>query len=310
VSSSPSPKPVSEYSDHGPGPNAVDPTQTTTLRRRYAQRLRGAWEPIKTEVRAGVRDRDVFGLEADALADADEVPPYRFRSNDSKNAAFIRWLREQIRNGPLEVVSRGDNEFIRSSYRRGLTHADKELNAAGLDVSVTGEGISAPKVLNQGVHRSQLRRLFTRNYENLENIGADAAAAVREELAEGLARGENPRKIARFINDRVDAVGRHRSTVLARTEVINSFSEATLNRFEQFSAGSVTVRSEWLATDDPRTCPICETLDGRTFTIEEARSSTFTYEPTADEPASIGGEYPVKPPAHPQCRCCLVGVTT
>jgi SPP1 gp7 family putative phage head morphogenesis protein len=303
-----SPKPVSEYSDHGPGPNTVDPTGTTTLRRRYSERLRGAWEPIKTEVRAGVRDRDVFGLEADALAD--EIPPYRFTSDDAKVDAFIQWLRRQIQNGPLEVVSRDDNSFIRSAYRRGLTHADRELNDAGLSVRVTGEGISVPEVFNQGVHRSQLQRLFTRNFENLEGIGADVADAVREELTEGLARGENPRKTARFINDRVDAVGRYRSTVLARTELINSHATASLNRYEQQGASGVTVRSEWLATDDRRTCPICETLDGNVYTIEQARTATFTYESADDEPPSLGGEYPVRPPAHPSCRCALAPVVS
>jgi SPP1 gp7 family putative phage head morphogenesis protein len=222
----------------------------------------------------------------------------------------VNWLRRQIQNGPLEVVSREDNEFIRSAYQRGLTHADRELNAAGLLVTVTGEGIGAPEVFNQGVHRSQLQRLYTRNFENLENIGEDTADAIREELTEGLARGENPRKTASFINDRVDAIGRYRSTVLARSEVINSFSEASLNRFEQHNADGVTVRSEWLATDDRRTCPICETLDGNVYTTEQVRTATFTYEPDENEPPSLGGEYPVRPPAHPSCRCALSPVVS
>ena len=35
---------------------------------------------------------------------------------------------------------------------------------------------------------------------------------------------------------------------------------------------------------------------------------TFEYDADEDEPDSLGGECPVKPPVHPQCRCAILPV--
>ena len=84
---------------------SVDPTRTTTLRKRYAQKLRGEFADVNTEIRRGVRDRDAFGLRSEALAD--RVPPFRFETDDRKVEGFLDWLDRQLGQGVLEVISRG-----------------------------------------------------------------------------------------------------------------------------------------------------------------------------------------------------------
>jgi hypothetical protein len=50
-------------------PHANDPSKTTTIQRQYAQKLRGRFDDIRTEIRRGIGDRDVLGLDED---DGDE----------------------------------------------------------------------------------------------------------------------------------------------------------------------------------------------------------------------------------------------
>lgn len=280
--------------------NRVDPTGTATLRRNYARKLRSAFATIITDLRTGIIEDDVFGLQIDALEPPSRV--FRFLSDSRQVDEFNEWLEGELADGPLEVISRDENQFIRSAYARGLQDADRAMRQAGLDI----ESEDVEDLFNQGVHRQTLERLYTRNFENLQGITAEVSRQVSEELSVGLAQGENPRKIARRLSDRVDKIGRTRATTLARTEVINAYSDATLNRYEQMGSTRVTIRAEWLTAGDNRVCPICEALEGNTWTIQEAREETFTFQAGESDPASLSGEYPVKPPSHPNCRCRLI----
>lgn len=295
--------------------NRVDPTGTSTLRKRYAQKLRASFSEINTAIRDGIIQDDVFGLQIDALAE----PPnkdFRFLSDPRKRERFEEWLKNAIDEGPLEVIQRGENTYIRSAYQRGLQDAQDALRQAGFDVP--DENIE--DIFNQGVHRQSLDSLYTRNFELLEGITAEMSNQIGEELAAGFAAGENPRKIARRITDRVDKIGKTRATTLARTEIINAHNEANLNRFEDMGVGRVTIQAEFLTAQDDRVCPLCASLEGRqeTYSIQEAREGTW--EPTREEinrfipaetnPDQFLGEFSLSPPIHPNCRCRWLPVTS
>jgi hypothetical protein len=100
-----------------------------------------------------------------------------------------------------------------------------------------------------------------------------------------------------------------RARTLARTEISNSHATAALDRYEAAGVDTVS-HGEWLATDDSRTCPICERLDGREFTIGRMRTGTFEFDATGreDVPDSLSGTYQLRPPAHPNCRCAVTAV--
>jgi len=70
--------------------------------------------------------------------------------------------------------------------------------------------------------------------------------------------------------------------VMARTELANAYAEAQLDAFQQLGIDEVGVLAEWLTAGDDRVCELCGSLEGRTFTVEEARGMI---------------------PQHPQCRC-------
>jgi len=163
-------------------------------------------------------------------------------------------------------------------------------------------------VLSRPIHARTLRRLATRTYENLESVTEDMVPAVREELVEGFAEGDNPTTIARRIRGRVDSIGKHRSTMVARSEIINAHSEGSVNQYEQVAESEgldIGLRhGEWQATPDDDTCAFCLRLSGATLTFSEMRSEMVEFR---------GQVYRLMPPAHPNGRCVIlptIGVDT
>ena len=70
--------------------------------------------------------------------------------------------------------------------------------------------------------------------------------------------------------------------MLTRTEVINAHAEATLNSYVEAGLEGVTVNAEYTTAGDDKMCPKCVALQGRPYTIDEARGLI---------------------PQHPNCRC-------
>lgn len=254
----------------------TDPTRTTTLQREYARRLRGALSRINAAIRRGIETRDIFQL------NVDDPPVFRFPSDADKQDAFMRWLRQQEEREVLTVIDRNENQYIRHSYQRGLDFANRELRNAGIDVP---PGTDNP--FNIPIHRDTVQRLYTRNYEELEGITSEMSRQISRELSDGFAAGQNPRDIARNITDRVNKVGKHRATVMARTEVVNAHAQSTLNRYQQAGVEDVTTKTELLTAGDDRVCAICSGYEGEVFKIKDARNMI---------------------PLHPQCRCTWLPV--
>jgi len=266
---------------------SADPTATTTLRNEYSQRLRGVWARINAQAREDVTDRDVFALRSEgALAAArppDPIHDLRFESDDRKIESFRDWLGEQARKGRLEVFTRDENTYIRSAYEKGVRHADENLRKQG--VELPEQDLQA--MFNRPIHSDQLQTLFTRTLTEWEGVVSATEQQIARELSDGLAQGENPTKIARRISDRIDNIGKTRSTTLARTEIIRSHADATLNRYDELSVDEVAGEAEFSTAGDSRVCPICRSLDGNVYTIEAARGLI---------------------PVHSRCRCTFLPV--
>ena len=273
------------------------PTNTFSVQQTFAERLRGALARINARIREAVEEGDAFNLKTEALAD--DVPEEVFET-DSRRAAvsgFLAWLREQLDTEFLGIVGPDRNEFIRQAYATGLRNANTDLSE--LDVGFTTPEVS--ELLDAPIHRSALQTLYTRTYENLVSVRDDVAQAVRDTLIDGFVEGESPRTIARSLTDRVDSIGKHRATLIARSEIINAHSEAQLNRYQNASDETgvdVGVRhGEWQTAGDDRVCAFCQALNGSVFTISEMRNETFT----------LGSQtFRLRPPAHPMGRCRIL----
>lgn len=270
---------------------ATDPTKTKTLRSNFESEVFTRFRSLKGTYRTAIQAKDVLHLGAQrTLNEAPDPSSYKFLTNEEKQSRFESWLQRQVDNGILVVenrdtVRRGEHytgPYIRRAYASGVRQAGQNLRQEGYDV----EQQTLDEIFNQPVHASKVEELYLRAFDNLESITTDMGDEISQELAEALTEGKNPRKAARSINDRVDKVGITRARMLARTEVIHSHAEGTLDRFESEGFEEVRPDVEFHSAGDA--CPICSNLSGSTYTIEQARG---------------------KIPQHVNCRCTWLPVT-
>lgn len=273
-----------------------DDTGTYTHQSQFAARLRGVLSRINARIREAVAEEDLFGLRDEALADDVPEEVFRFETTQRKLAGFMAWLRDQLDSQYLEVVGPDRNQFIRAAYAQGIRTAQQNLG--DLDVSFSRPDMD--ELLGRPVHRTALQTLYTRTYEELSEVSNDVAEAVRDELVTGLRDGQNPRKIARNLTSRVDSIGKHRSTLIARSEIMNAHSESSISRYEEVSQQSDTDiglrHGEWQDSSDGRVCAFCRRLSGAQLTFNEMRNTTVRFR---------GDIYRLMPPSHIQGRCIV-----
>jgi SPP1 gp7 family putative phage head morphogenesis protein len=256
-----------------------EPTRVRSLRRRYAQRLRGALQGIRAALRRGLVENDALGIEA--LADTPRRGQFDFNTDAQKANAFTEWIDTQTRNDILERFG-SENQYIKEVYERGVEDAHNELRT--LEIS-EGRGTTGV-ALRLPIHQEQLRSLYARNLNELEGMTNQLGTDLRRGLTEGVAAGENPRTIA---DDLTEVVGRvedgspmgamNRATRIARTEVMNSMNAARATEWERAGVQKVGLLLANTA------CPQCQALKaGEPYDISEARSLV---------PAR----------SHPNCRC-------
>jgi len=275
-------------------------TRTQTAQQQFAQRLRGVLGRLNARIREAIIDRDLLKLQGDDTEALVDDPPdeiFETRQRRTAVAAFFRWLRNQLQEYYLSVVGEEENQFIRQAYAAGIRFANRQLGEQ--DVVVDSDNIA--DVVSRPKHAQMLRRLSRRTFENLESVTEDMVPAIRDTLVEGLDEGKNPREIARDINGRVDSIGKHRSTMIARSEVVNAYSQSTLEQYRDVAERQdldIGLRhGEWLATPDNRTCTFCRRLSGATLTFDEMESGRVVFR---------GQEYRLLPPSHPNGRCSIL----
>lgn len=302
---------------NGPWPHSsTDPTATKALRERFSGEVYRRFRALKGVVRYAVVDADVFGLTTDRpTAQAKDVRPvwrpndpsinltppsphaYDFPSDERKVREFTRWLDTQTNRGILESGKfaqgrRGaatarpwSNVYIRSAYEKGAHHAD----AAMVEQGIIPPEQTLDDVFRATKHADAAGLIYTRAYNELNGVTNAMGQAMSRELAAGLTQGENPYKIARRLNGRVDNIGLRRARLVARTEVIRAHNEAALNRYADVGGrvSGVTLLAEHVTAGDRRVCAECAALAGTTYTLNEARAAI---------------------PAHPNCRCTWVPV--
>lgn len=110
-------------------------------------------------------------------------------------------------------------------------------------------------------------------------------AHLQQTLEDGLlhcvATGKAPSELKKILMDRFN-VSFGRADALVRTEIAHIQTQAARQRYRDYGIEQVEV----LVDPDDRTCPICEKLSGKIY--------------------SINDKMPV--PVHPRCRCCMIPV--
>lgn len=269
------------------GAHKYDPTRTTTLRRQFEQELAGRFRRLAKLIRDEVGRGDGFGLKANDGR-------FDFPRTDQKVAAFMGWLQSQVNAGILEVrtgqaIGRAGNRhwtnvYIQSAYQKGLAQSASWMRAQGAQVAP--EWVVA--AFTRPFHVDRVALAYTRTFSDLKGITDEMDRQIARVLADGLSQGRGSMDIARDMVDRVEKIGITRARVLARTEVVRSHADASLNAYEEAQAEGVLIEAEFSTARDDRVCQECQDAAERgPYTLEEARGML---------------------PLHPNCRCAWIPV--
>lgn len=291
-----------------------DPTHTTILRNNFARNMKRRFAELAMVVRKAVVDEDVFGLKPKTHTLQMTTPgneAFAFRRDAAKIEEFMAWLKIQVDRGILDVrtfqqVGTGiegawTNLYIADSYKRGLQRARSELKKAGYDVPSIEDTGGIDVAMRNIFHVDRLGVLFTRVFSDLKGVTAAMESQIARVLAQGIADGDGmmllARKLVATINGTgmgelgiTDTLGRfipaaRRAEMIARTEIIRSFTQAQLQEFRNWGVEGVDVLAEFHTAGDDRVCEICASLEGRVYTLDEANDLI---------------------PRHVQCRCIFL----
>lgn len=117
---------------------------------------------------------------------------------------------------------------------------------------------------------------------HLAQLGPATSQAVKDALIVGLGTGQGPREIARMMR-KATGMALDSALRLSRTAPLNAYREANLATFR---ANSDVVKGwQWHSQLSARTCPVCLSLHGQMFSLDEPMRS------------------------HWQCRCSAIPVT-
>jgi len=296
-------------------PRKLDPTGTTSLRLKFRQKIRARMAVVQQVILDAVVKEDVLGLLPVTLARVKpsdlgmSTPGWRafeFRTDDEKLVGFASWAEEMSALGILSFqTAMGDSLlgaalsgrshwsdlYIMTAFKKGLSDGVRDYRRAQMGVGIkTGLpfGASADTFvagqLLLPVNADKARLIYTRAYTELKGITAEMDRGISRALAGVIARGGDPAQASREIR-KVVQLAKNRADILARTEIIRAHAEAKLNMFEQLGAIGVSVLAEWSTAGDDRVCPLCEPLEGKIYTMQEARGLI---------------------PRHPNCRCTWI----
>lgn len=189
------------------------------------------------------------------------------------------WIYERLRLEHLTLlIKKQVDQFGALSLQqtRMLQHQGAQLGQqsalAQLDATVPpgiswSFGLPDPKAIADQVGATQAGSPLA---ELFGGFGDEAADKVGKALVTGLSLGNNPRQVARDVQQAL-GISRNRALVLARTEQIRAYRSANL---ETYRANSDVVDMWiWSAQLSPRTCAACLAMNGTEHPLSEQMGS-------------------------------------
>jgi len=213
--------------------------------------------------------------------------------------------------------------YVATAYKKGQDEASKTANEQMKQKNMPM--VSAMFTLK---HQQAIQRMANLKLKDIKAINEDLRNAIRKSLVKSADEGWSIDQTRKVISDlltkdqkvkKVDAVVfgariRGRAQAIARTSVIQAYAQGAKDHYQSLEDDGIIVRKEWVATvhmtgttstgskarrvaSIGRTCSVCHTLDGKVSDLDgkfrtTADGKTYTYD---------------TPPAHPNCRCAIVG---
>lgn len=203
-----------------------------------------------------------------------ESPVYKYPLSADDLFKSVQQLADITITQKSEIIAMA---AARLAYLHGQKWADRALALRGLRNPATG--ITKPFYLPP--EQAAIDKIKARNLMEIKGMSDELAKRMSRTLVEGFEKGETVNLLTRRIKE-VSDFGKNRSVLIARTETMRAVNSAAKDRYERNGVEKV----EWLAAWDDRTCPECESLNGKIFNLGEAPDL----------------------PVHPACRCTLAPI--
>lgn len=201
---------------------------------------------------------------------------WAFEEPGSQVQMFRDWLKLRV----TQLV--GGHDF-QGEWHRQMANA----YAKGARRSAS-EVLGSDAIYNESVKALSLKQkaklLAQRSFTDLEGVTDRMSTRMAGLLADGLTAGDSPKAIAKALAAEVD-LSMSRALIVARTEITRAHAQGQLLALKESGVDKVGVEVEWRAAQDDRVCELCSSMDGVTFSIEEADGLI---------------------PAHPNCRCAFI----
>jgi SPP1 gp7 family putative phage head morphogenesis protein len=291
--------------------NQYDPSHTVSLRNLFSRAMNKRFIELALVVKRSVYDNDCFGLKPKMHSlqmNPTAKGAFEFARSSDKVEAFMVWLRKQVDAGIIQIGTANQlgtsvesawfNLYILDSYKRGVLRARDELRKAGYPVPTIEASGGIMAIMNAPFHIDRVGVIFTQAYSDLKGITAAMDMQISRILAQGIIDGDGPallaRKLVATINGTgmgelgiTDRLGRfipasRRAEMLARTEILNAYNEASLQEYQNWGVTGLKVMAEWSTAMDDKVCFRCAPHEEEVYTLESASGVL---------------------PFHPNCRC-------
>lgn len=279
----------------------IDPTRTSLQRRSFVAEMTKRFAAVQKAVWHLIANDKVI------------VNAFDFATDPQKIDHFQKWVQRQINLHILETRTVTGNPSLKkpwlapriiSAYKIGLARAYTDVKRAGGSPSTTGLNLTPEmkRAMDSAYEAGKLQRhleagmavstrkielIYTRAYHDLEGVTQDMSMKLGRILATGMINGDSNHTIAKKMVQQISGISLRRAKLIAQTETTNAHAEGTLDGLEVQGVRHVTAQVEFNTMRDNKVCPKCKHLEGKRFTIKEARG---------------------KIAVHPGCRCSWLPV--
>lgn len=236
-----------------------------------------------SELRADVLDR----LAALPTATIDGVETFQSTSLRAFAAELDDAAGRYARRYSLDLAQdmRGASALSDEAHRDALTSLARARDVPPALISFTPLGVTD----------TQIEAAVLFNNSAIQRVSQEVIGTVNRELQAVMFGGQSRWDAVKNIRAALGTTGKslgaltNRALMIERTGLIAAFNIAAEHAYRQSLEELPELQVEWMATQGPRTCPICASLNGK----RKKPGGTF--------PGGI-----VAPPRHPRCRCRVV----
>ncbi|MFY3770056.1 phage minor head protein [Providencia manganoxydans] len=184
-----------------------------------------------------------------------------------------------LRDGELmvdEVLLQGGefnnfffNEYVSTAYERGT--AQEYANLAQQSTAYAATQQSVATILLSEPYQLRMALVRARVFEEMKGLSAQIKADMARILTDGIARGLNPREVARNLNEQ-SGIEIRRANRVARTEITTALRRARMDEADEASEVlNLETRQVHISALSPTTRPNHASRHGKIFTTDEQR---------------------------------------